>query len=54
MIEYLTNKISHYTLPEVFLWNFTMKFAVAVLVLVLLDRIRRENILFQPRQPNGR
>lgn len=51
--EYATNKLSHYTLTEVFVWNFPMRFAVTVLVLLLLNRIRKENILFLHRKSNG-
>lgn len=51
--EYATNKLSHYTLTEVFVWNFPMRFAATVLVLLLLNRIRKENILFLHRKSNG-
>jgi len=45
-VEYVTNRVSHYTLGEVFGWNYAMRFGVALVVLLLLNRIRRENILF--------
>ena len=51
-VEYATNKLSHYTLTEVFVWNFPMRFAVTVAVLLLLNRIRNENILFLHRKPS--
>jgi hypothetical protein len=52
-IEYFTNKFSNYT-ADVFIWNFNMRLAVSLLVLVLLNRIRQENILFFNRKPAGR
>jgi hypothetical protein len=51
-IEYVTNKLSHYSLAEVFIWNFLMRTAVSLVVLMLLDRIRKENILFSQRKTN--
>ena len=45
-VEYVTNQASHYTLGEVFGWNYVMRFGVVLAVLLLLNRIRRENILF--------
>jgi cellulose synthase/poly-beta-1,6-N-acetylglucosamine synthase-like glycosyltransferase len=52
-VEYATNRLNHYTIAEVFVWNFAMRFAVSVLVLILLNRIRKENILFLHQKPNG-
>lgn len=46
--EYLTNWQA--SMP-IFGWNFLMRFAVYLLVLVLLDHLRRENILFVRRKP---
>ncbi len=50
-VECLTNKIN-YHLTAIFAWNFEMRLAVALLVLLLLQRIRRENILFINRRAN--
>jgi hypothetical protein len=52
VIEVVTNKISD-DLAEIFVWNFLMRLAVSLLVLVLLDRIRKENILFFNGRTNG-
>jgi hypothetical protein len=52
-IEYITNKLNHYTFAEVFVWNFVMRLAVCLLVLILLHRIRKENILFIGGRTNG-
>ena len=52
-VEYVTNKLSHYTLTEVFIWNLLMRLAVIVAVLLLLNRIRNENILFLHRKANS-
>jgi len=53
LIEYYTNKLENYTIAEVFFWNFLMRWGVFLLVILLLDRIRRENILFSQRKTNG-
>lgn len=42
--EYLSNPGYH--LAEVFGWNFLMRLAISALVILLLERIRRENVLF--------
>lgn len=52
-VEFATTKAIHYTAAEIFLWNLPMRFAITVLVLVLLDRIRRENILFFSDRAHG-
>ena len=38
---------------QVFGWNFTMRFTISFLIILLLDRLRHENVLFAPRKPNG-
>jgi hypothetical protein len=38
---------------QVFGWNFTMRFTISFVVILLLDRLRHENVLFAPRKPNG-
>jgi len=48
LIEYKTN-------PQISLgvamgWNFVMRFAISLAILLLLDRIRKENILFYTTQ----
>ena len=48
--EYSAN--SSYGLAEVFGWNFIMRFAIALFVILLLDRIRKGNILFSSRNHN--
>jgi len=45
--EYPAN--SSYGLAEVFGWNFIMRFAIALVVILLIDRIRKGNILFSSR-----
>ena len=50
LIEYLASPGHHYTAAEVFGWNFIMRLAISLLVIVLLDRIRAENILFSSRK----
>ncbi|MEI8290486.1 MAG: hypothetical protein WCH99_13530 [Verrucomicrobiota bacterium] len=45
-IEYLASPGHQYTAAEVFGWNFIMRLAISLLVIVLLNRIRSENILF--------
>ncbi len=50
LIEYLASPTHHYTAAEVFGWNFIMRLAISLLVIVLLNRIRSENILFSSRK----
>ena len=50
-IEYLASSTHHYTAAEVFGWNFIMRLAISLLVVVLLNRIRSENILFSTAKP---
>ncbi|MEJ0088423.1 MAG: hypothetical protein WDM80_01485 [Limisphaerales bacterium] len=50
-VECLTNQIN-YHLTEIFAWNFSMRLSVCLLVLFLLHRIRKENILFRNRKLN--
>jgi hypothetical protein len=38
---------------EVFGWNFPMRFLILFLVILLLDRLRHDNVLFTTRKPNG-
>lgn len=38
---------------EVFGWNFPMRFAIMFTVILLLDRLRQESVLFTNRQSNG-
>lgn len=38
---------------EVFGWNFTMRFLIMFLVILLFDRLRQDNVLFTPHKPNG-
>jgi len=45
--EYSANP-SH-GLAAVFGWNFIMRFAIALVVILLIDRIRKGNILFSSR-----
>ena len=42
-----------YGLADVFGWNFAMRLVIALAVILMLDCIRRENILFLQRKPNG-
>ena len=44
----------NYKVTEVFGWNFVMRLAVFLIITVLLDRIRKESILFFPRNRNQR
>jgi len=44
-VEFATNKIS----PEISAWNLVMRMVVFFIVLWLVDRIRKENILFAAR-----
>lgn len=41
---------SRFQTLEIFGWNLLMRFILFLLVIVLLDRIRRENILFSARK----
>jgi hypothetical protein len=52
-VEYFTNKANHYAFAEVSGWNVVMRLAVSLLVLFLIDRIRRENFLFFNGRANG-
>lgn len=38
---------------EVFGWNFPMRFLMLLLVILLLDRLRQDNVLFTAHKPNG-
>ena len=38
---------------EVFGWNLPMRFLILFLVILLLDRLRHDNVLFTTRKPNG-
>jgi hypothetical protein len=49
-IDYCTNKVSAQTVAEVFTWNLVMRVVVSLTFLVLLDRIRKDNILFSHRK----
>jgi hypothetical protein len=49
--EYLSKYNTNFT--QVFGWNLIMRFLILFLVILLLDRIRQENVLFPPRKPNG-
>ncbi len=49
LVQYYTN--ANYRVTEVSGWNFIMRLAIFLLVIFLLDRIRRENILFAARSP---
>ena len=40
-------------IPQVFGWNFTMRFTISFLLILLLDRLRHENVLFASRKQNG-
>lgn len=57
LVQYVTGKSGDYTLATVFGWNLAMRFAVFLLVITLLDRIRKGSILFHaapPQNPSGR
>jgi hypothetical protein len=41
------------SLLEVFGWNCIMRFLILFLVVLLLDRLSHENVLFKVRKPNG-
>jgi hypothetical protein len=45
-VEYYTN--GHYTVAQSFGWNFVMRFLLFLIFVLLLDRLRRKNILFYP------
>jgi hypothetical protein len=47
LVQYFTNL--NYKAPQVFGWNLLMHFAIYLFVVLLLDRIRRGNILFSSR-----
>ena len=49
--EYLSKLNS--SVAEVFGWNFAMRFLISFLVILLLDRLRQENVLFTSRKQNG-
>lgn len=51
LVEYLTNRNYHFV--EVFGWNLPMRCAVALVIVLLLDRIRKENVLFLSGKANG-
>ena len=44
LVEYRTNPTYH--LAEIFGWNFIMRLAISLVIVLLLDRIHKENILF--------
>jgi hypothetical protein len=50
LVQYYTN--TNDRVLEVFGWNFIMHLAIFLLAIILLDRIRRENIMFAFRSPN--
>jgi hypothetical protein len=50
LVQYYTN--ANARAAEVFGWNFIMRLAIFLLAIFLLDRIRRENIMFASRSPN--
>jgi hypothetical protein len=41
------------SVAEVFGWNLAMRFVISFLVILLLDRLRHENVLFLSRKQNG-
>jgi hypothetical protein len=41
------------SVAQVFGWNFAMRFLILFLVILLLDRVRQENVLFTSRKQNG-
>jgi hypothetical protein len=49
--EYL--KRFNSSVAQVFGWNLSMRFSISFLVILLLDRLRQENVLFPPRKQNG-
>lgn len=49
--EYLTSYDISFS--QVFGWNFAMRFGILFLVILLLDRLRQENVLFATPKPNG-
>jgi hypothetical protein len=44
LVQYATNL--NFRVPTVFGWNFVMNLVICLLVVLLLDRIRNEKILF--------
>jgi len=52
LMEYSANP--NYGVEEVFGWNFTMRLGIFLFVILLLDRIRKGNILFLSRNYNQR
>jgi hypothetical protein len=52
LVQYFTDL--NYKAPQVFGWNLLMHFAIYLFVVLLLDRIRRGNILFPPRNHHHR
>ncbi len=50
LVQYCTNVNDQ--AAEVFGWNFIMRLAIFLLAIFLLDRIRRENIMFTFRSPD--
>lgn len=51
LAEYLTNP--SYQLAEIFGWNLLMRFFISSVVILMLERIRAEDILFFSRRENG-
>jgi len=51
----LEEYVSRYnaSLVKVFAWNFPMRFLMLFLVILLLNRLRHDNVLFTPRESNG-
>ena len=41
------------SVAQVFGWNLVMRFVISFLVILLLDRLRHENVLFLSRKQNG-
>lgn len=52
LMEYSANP--NYGVEEVFGWNFTMRLGIFLFIILLLDRIRKGNILFLSRNHNPR
>jgi len=49
--EYISKYNS--SVAEAFGWNLVMRFLLMYLVILLLDRLRQESVLFTPRKTNG-
>lgn len=49
--EYVTKYNA--SVAQVFGWNLTMRFLILFLVILLLDQVRQENVLFTSRKQNG-